>query len=75
MVGRRRKRPKLRRGVPPSAGRKLNLMNAISSNCDPLDLVETHLIRRAIVEFCRPRRLVRRDLLRVLQRGAIFEVS
>jgi len=50
-------------------------MNAISSNCDPLDLVETHLIRRAIVEFCRPRRLVRRDLLRVLQRGAIFEVS
>ena len=42
---------------------------------NPLDLVEADLVGGAIVEFGRPRRLVGRDLLGVLQRAAVLEVG
>lgn len=39
----------------------------LGSNRNPLDLVEGDLVVGAIVEFGRPRRLMRRDLLRMFQ--------
>ena len=51
------------------------LRRACFSNCNPLDLVERDLVAGAVVELGRARRLVRRDLLRVLQRAAVLEVG
>lgn len=37
------------------------------SNQDPLNLVERDLVARAVVQFCRPRRLMGCNLLRVFE--------
>jgi len=47
----------------------------VRSDGNALDLVERDLVRGAIVELGRARRLVSGDLLRVFQRTAVFEVG
>src|SRR5713101_4514169 len=62
------------RSVRIGCTRRPDLWRTRISNGDPLDFVERDLVRGAVVELAGPRRLVRRDVLGVLQGAAVLEV-
>lgn len=55
--------------------RKSEAQSQIDSNPYPLDLIERNLVLSAVVKLGGTRRLVRRDLLCVLQRSAVLKVG